>query len=715
MKKTAYSISCFFLFLFVLLQPLSAQNKLTVINPQWGWWEINNGTIDEAVYTLKPQGLYVEVGLYFTFSWPENPYDITDSLEIAFDFNLPKEAIVTDSWLWVGDQAVQAEVWEVWTALQTYEEIVDRRQDPSILYEKPEGGHQLRIYPLVTGESRKVKISYLLPAQWTQEEVIATLPTEFLSTSEHPVNSFRVLLYPDPAWQNYQLKGVPGLAFEPLYDPEYGQCLEAVIPYGNWGWPLKLVMDTPIQPNGLFVGRHAGVAGNVYELAYFPQTLPPIEKTTHLMVAVEYKNGKSDMTFPELLATLRAQLKTHLDDTDFFNLAIGNSQTIYTASQNWIPADEASIDFVFNSFTPSTDGSKKPLINLLTTAGNLIVNNGEGGEMLLVSNTDEYYAPWYANPAMETFMSLFQGAFPVHICDYQSKNFNEYWANWWDFEPSHYGNDIFNSSLSTLTGGTYFNLRGQGVDFQTNLTILLSNYIEGIPILFDLDVDLNTGFSYQRYLVNYLGQSEYAHHPILQVGRYEGAFPMTVEFFALVDGQLISEILTVEENQVVELDTLAQKAWVGNHFQSQESTQNDPNEISQLVDMSIENRVLSKYTAFIALDPNVVIEPCYICPLTGQGPAIVEVVEEKPEGNAQLQAFPNPFSREVTIQLEGIDAQEVRIFDHTGRLVRILEPAPTLLWDGRNGDGALLPAGLYIVVVIDERGKAYHVKLVKGG
>ena len=714
MKKLAYAFALFFALFFALLQPLSAQNKLNIINPQWwGNWPEDKGTIEEAVYTLKPQGLYVEVGLYLTLSWPENPYGITDSMEIVFDFTLPEEAIVTDSWLWVDDVIVHADVWEVWTALQTYEEIVDRQQDPSVLYENPEGGHQLRIFPLVTQESRKVKITYLLPARWTEEEVIATLPTEFLNTSKTFVNNFRVLISPDPAWQNYRFEELPGLTFQTITLPIYGTCLEGVIPSNHWGKPLHFVMDTPTLSDGLFVGRHSGSAGNVYEIAYFPQTLPATEKTSHLMVAVQYSPNNSNLTFEELLESLRTHLKAELDDGDFFNLAIGNSATIFTASQNWIPADDASIDFVFDSFNPVQGGALNPLIDLLVTAGNLIVDNGPEGEMLLVSNTDQYYSHWYANPAIETFFTAFPDAFPVHICDFQSQNFAEYWPNWWEEEPAYYGNELFNTTLTTLTGGTYFNLREGGSDFTFNLTLQLANHIDGVRLLYDLDTDLDNGFCYQRYPVNYLGQSEYAHLPILQVGRYEGDFPMTMEFFALVDGQVVTDVITISENEVVELDTLAQKAWVGNFFHAIESNDNDPNMISQIVDMSIQNRVLSKYTAFIALDPNIEIEPCYTCPFGNPGPILIPT-EEQPIETGAVHAFPNPFSNEVVIQLEGFSGEQVRIFDQMGRLVRILEPAHSLSWDGRNGEGVIMPPGLYIIIVIDEEGNSYEVKVMKG-
>ena len=67
--------------------------------------------------------------------------------------------------------------------------------------------------------------------------------------------------------------------------------------------------------------------------------------------------------------------------------------------------------------------------------------------------------------------------------------------------------------------------------------------------------------------------------------------------------------------------------------------------------------------------------------------------------------FPNPFSNEVNFRL-GLPADEnysveIRIFDSLGKTVRYLsnnDLAPgynSMVWDGLNTDGRLLPSGIY--------------------
>ncbi len=72
-----------------------------------------------------------------------------------------------------------------------------------------------------------------------------------------------------------------------------------------------------------------------------------------------------------------------------------------------------------------------------------------------------------------------------------------------------------------------------------------------------------------------------------------------------------------------------------------------------------------------------------------------------------LAAFPNPFSLGTRLQFEMATAGpvRVRVFDASGRLVRSLKDgvlksgAHELRWDGRNTQGALVAAGVYLVRV----------------
>lgn len=149
-----------------LLIGKAQQTSFVVLNPQQNWYQYS-ATLEEATITLRPVGLYTEVGLYLTVSAKEAQFQKGTQLEAVLNFSLPANSIVNDSWLWIDTTIIRAKILDRWTASTIYENIVNRRKDPSILTKEVNGRYTLRIYPLIMGESRKVKINYLVPGNWS--------------------------------------------------------------------------------------------------------------------------------------------------------------------------------------------------------------------------------------------------------------------------------------------------------------------------------------------------------------------------------------------------------------------------------------------------------------------------------------------------------------------------------------------------------------------
>ena len=93
--------------LLLLLQSSLAfcYNQLTVSDARNSWYSYM-GTIEEATLSVSPKGLFMEYGLYLTFSARGTNFNQNDSVEVVLDFELPQNAIVTDSWLWIGSTIV---------------------------------------------------------------------------------------------------------------------------------------------------------------------------------------------------------------------------------------------------------------------------------------------------------------------------------------------------------------------------------------------------------------------------------------------------------------------------------------------------------------------------------------------------------------------------------------------------------------------------------
>ena len=105
---------------------------LNVENPQ-NRGNIAQGTIEEATFSVRPKGVYTEVGVYLTFSARGTQFFASEQLEVHFSFSLPEGAAVTDSWLWVGQDIIRAILIERGKATDIYDGIVNTRRDPSLL------------------------------------------------------------------------------------------------------------------------------------------------------------------------------------------------------------------------------------------------------------------------------------------------------------------------------------------------------------------------------------------------------------------------------------------------------------------------------------------------------------------------------------------------------------------------------------------------------
>ncbi len=85
----------------------------------------------------------------------------TDSLETSTYFELKPNTVVTEMFLWVGQEKVRADLQERGLASAQYESIVQRRLDPALLETWGHDQYSLRIFPIKTGESRRLEIQFI--------------------------------------------------------------------------------------------------------------------------------------------------------------------------------------------------------------------------------------------------------------------------------------------------------------------------------------------------------------------------------------------------------------------------------------------------------------------------------------------------------------------------------------------------------------------------
>lgn len=154
------------LFFFIAITFNVTATSLKIIDPLRPWNEVKSN-IDSALITITPMLYYAQVDLELNYSAKNTYYAsyTNTSLEVVQNFNIPKNTIVLDSWLWIEDYISEAYLIDLYTATNVYESYVTRTQDPSLLrYNKYTANNlDFNIYPLPPNEYRKVKLSFLVP------------------------------------------------------------------------------------------------------------------------------------------------------------------------------------------------------------------------------------------------------------------------------------------------------------------------------------------------------------------------------------------------------------------------------------------------------------------------------------------------------------------------------------------------------------------------
>jgi hypothetical protein len=198
--------------------------------------------------------------------------------------------------------------------------------------------------------------------------------------------------------------------------------------------------------------------------------------------------------------------------------------------------------------------------------------------------------------------------------------------------------------------------------------------------------------------------------PILQVGKFAGAFPFRIEFSSIVQGLPVKKTYLIDQSEAIEGDSVTAQVWAGNQLAALEAlpTSNPAN--AQIVALSLRERVLSTQTAFLALEPNDTLKACLTCK-DESAPTVVTDRREQSAADSLLRAYPNPFNASTTLTIRlprGTTALESRMTIHNtlGQIVRKLDSSllndtetRRVVWDGRADNGQPVATGMYLFVL----------------
>lgn len=699
------------LVLFLAPRISGAKNFLYINHPKKPAYGRHFANIQDASVEIWPAGAYARVELTMTFAASTNyTYLANDSLESVLDFELPEGSFVHNSWLWLNPTVIiQAAILDRVRAEASYNAVVQRNVDPSLLQKTGAEQYQLNVFPVLTSYPRKVRIFYATPFQWSGGAARVALPTQLLSTSQvRP--SMQVTVHHDAAFTAPVVLEQPWLTFSAGSTPGTSTAVIAAAGYSA-EQSLHLSYSTAMAGGALLAAQPTatGPAGGTYQLVVDPTAIGGPRPPRYLTVILDHggpaTNYSQAYSVSMAIDHVRSSLLTQLSSSDSFALFyVHNNAVVQAGGAGWRPAVADSVLATLATLpaTPTADPAR--LEDLLKAA----LQHAAGrpsttSSALALSYTTALSSQAAADTIFNRVASHLGGGFPTKV--------NVVTAAGNAYLPAF---DPFWAKLALASGGVRYRHTltsaqslngGPGQQFtvayfyELPVRTILKNIIRNVGYntpSYDVAAAVNGGFFYGWYDLN--GPGRWSEHSVYaEVGRYAGTLSaaggVAVQYMSptgLVTGTVPVTI------QPTGADTLMREAWTYNYITDLLRLNNTAYQ-AECIDSSIRARVLCPVTAFLALETGDTVgvsQPGNGTTTGIAGPAApgAAAVEE-----AWLVASPNPFSDAVSIAFREEPAA-VEIFDATGRRVWWgRATGKRLRWDGTDATGRALPPGLYVL------------------
>ena len=672
------------LIIFSLSQADAARNNIYKTPDQWwnGW--ATQDKLSNVTMEITPKGLYAQVDLTFTMEGQNMAQWSWGDYQGVLHFELPHNSFIHNSWLWLNDSTiVEAEIIDRGLAQAIYYGLVIRMTDPSLLEKTGTNQYQLSVWPLRPDFLRKVKISYSTLFNFRDDKAFVTLPTSLFCASEvkpsintiiHSTGNYTQPQLLETSYSSLLLNSNNNTDHLTITPDKYGHSAEL---------NLSFTTTNTTQLNFYNQGNNSGI----YEL------LVPAEANNNPprnLVFILDNDVNNDLYYGTSVAEMKKQLRSFLltdcRPIDSFNIFYTNNDTVRQAFPGWMCSDPATVLAALNTIpdTITSDPGKYVALFAASTAF-CATKSAPDAQCVLLSSNDLYTN---SNASALIFAQI-QNAIPNFTNKINIIN------------CSVFNSQCF-SQISQQSGGKLFNTRGNGydsfineisidLDIRGSLKEVLHSMYEG-TVYCDLTLPLTTGVLLTRQKLT-TGQKYYPGQAYIESGKYYGTFqPGVATFEYLGQNSVVTRQVALPNFSMG--DSMIKKGWINSYIITLEDA-NASSYAQQILDSSINNRVLCRSTAFLALENGDTVkikgDPSAASPL-------LLGVNNVSAANNGVSVYPNPFTTNILIE-SPYSIEEITICDVTGRVVfsdRNVN-SKTFNWHGSASDNTALSTGLYIV------------------
>lgn len=664
-------------------------------------------SIDTLLIEVKPIGLYAEVTVTMDFSTRGVTFSNSDSLEIQMMFQLPPDVEVTDMWLWVFGHPEQAGVYDRWTASQIYEDIVARRVDPAILYhytwydyysnETVTNLYRFNIFPMLNDMPRKTKITYQVPLRAGNNGLYRIpLPMNIAQLSALPIEQFHLHVYPGDEFVSPTLSELPDQEFT-----NQGPFLSTdMTGYDGGSLNIRFQSARPDVYLGLY---DTDEASSYFQFSARPKDLFDLQYggSNTVVLFDHISQNPNDVTPSEMVNVFLTSFLPNLNESDSLNILFSGIVNQWV-SDDWMVADEATRQWLTDELSEDDISGYSNLTMLLMDAVQFITESGADASIVLISNSNQFSNLTSSNDFIQNMTAVFNGTgIKVHVIDLD--NVNNYQEYFWVNGQVFYGNRYAFNGLASLSGGEHLSI--QNVAYSDMLDMIAGRLSPTLEAM-DVHVTRSSGFTHSNHVVGQSIAHTYIDQQIGVTGVAVGTGDFIITCSAIeFDGTIHQNQTVVAPEMVYALDTVADNIWGGLKQRQLYGIDQSNSIVQTIIQNSKDFRVLSKYTAFLALEPSE--GPL---PITNDDPfddGVIGVVEAINGSKSEFEVFPNPFSDVLTIDMALVQDMELTIvlYDLHGR--EVMQVFQGKVNGGRSMhtfDLSTVNPGMYVLRVSDRKG-----------
>jgi hypothetical protein len=337
-------------------QCLRAENTLVTRVPNTT--QQKPGYIWDLIIVAEPHGAYTEQSIYLNYS-DNGGFQGSNNVEIIHRFELPEGAVVNDLWLWVGNDIMKGLILDTWRARSIYDSIVAMKRDPAFLTKRG-NQYELKIYPLTSGQTRKIKMNIIIPTRWDSANAYAELPLKYLTASGGAALPAELLFRQrSPQWGTPGIPEIPNAVFNPLADTMgyiyQRYTVQNVKALGSF----RIKYGTSFSNGAFFDNNNLPAKGNFFQFGFIPWQVMGVDSIPRtpvkMAIGIDLSSDFSKVN-EVVIPRLKTAIKSALVTDDQFRLFVSGAGKIKELTENWVTYIPDEVDTLLERFVNSDFG-----------------------------------------------------------------------------------------------------------------------------------------------------------------------------------------------------------------------------------------------------------------------------------------------------------------------------------------------------------------------